>query len=81
MTANGLRDRAILSVRPQVGLRRAEIAGLKVGDPHRKLRFNSRGGCSHRAAIDDKPMLRHQANANFGEVEIGPLGIASLRSQ
>ena len=32
-TIAGLRDRAILSVAPQVGLRRTEIAALKVGDP------------------------------------------------
>jgi integrase/recombinase XerD len=33
-TVAGLRDRAILSVGLQVGLRRAEIAALKVGDLH-----------------------------------------------
>src|SRR5437870_7203420 len=33
-TVAGLRDRAILSVGLQVGLRRAEIATLKVGDLH-----------------------------------------------
>src|SRR5271165_5579466 len=33
-TVAGLRDRAILSVGLQVGLRRAEIAGLTVGDLH-----------------------------------------------
>jgi integrase/recombinase XerD len=33
-TIAGLRDRAILSVGFQVGLRRAEIAALKVGDLH-----------------------------------------------
>jgi integrase/recombinase XerD len=33
-TVAGLRDRAILSVGLQVGLRRAEIAALTVGDLH-----------------------------------------------
>ena len=35
-TLEGLRDRAILAVGLQVGLRRAEIASLKVGDLHQK---------------------------------------------
>jgi site-specific recombinase XerD len=34
-TIDGLRDRAILAVGLQIGLRRAEIAALKVGDLHR----------------------------------------------
>jgi integrase/recombinase XerD len=38
-TIAGLRDRAILSVGLQVGLRRAEIAALKVGDLHQKPRL------------------------------------------
>ncbi len=33
-TVAGLRDRAILAVGLQAGLRRAEIAALKVGDLH-----------------------------------------------
>lgn len=37
----GLRDRAILSVGLQVGLRRAEIAALKVGDLHKNRGFDS----------------------------------------
>ena len=37
----GLRDRAILSVGLQVGLRRAEIASLKVGDLHQNRGFDS----------------------------------------
>jgi integrase/recombinase XerD len=37
----GLRDRAILSVGLQVGLRRAEIAALKVGDLHQNREFDS----------------------------------------
>jgi integrase/recombinase XerD len=37
----GLRDRAILSVGLQVGLRRAEIAALKVGDLHQNRGFHS----------------------------------------
>jgi len=37
----GLRDRAILSVGLQVGLRRAEIAALKVGDLHQNRGYDS----------------------------------------
>jgi len=37
----GLRDRAILSVGLQVGLRRAEIAALRVGDLHQNRGFDS----------------------------------------
>jgi site-specific recombinase XerD len=40
-TVLGLRDRAILSVGLQVGFRRAEIAGLKVGDFHMNRGFDS----------------------------------------
>jgi len=39
--ASGLRDRAILSVGLQVGLRRAEIAALKVGDLHQNRGYDS----------------------------------------
>jgi len=40
-TIAGLRDRAILSVGLQTGLRRAEIAGLTVGDLHMNRGFDS----------------------------------------
>jgi len=40
-TIPGLRDRAILSVGLQVGLRRAEIAALRVGDLHQNRGFDS----------------------------------------
>jgi site-specific recombinase XerD len=40
-TVRGLRDRAILSVGFQVGLRRAEIARLKVGDFHLNRGYDS----------------------------------------
>jgi site-specific recombinase XerD len=40
-TVAGLRDRAILSVGLQVGLRRAEIAALTVGDLHQNRGFDS----------------------------------------
>jgi integrase len=48
-TVAGLRDRAILPVGLQVGLRRAEIATLKVGDLHENrgygsLRVSRKGG-------------------------------------
>jgi integrase/recombinase XerD len=40
-TVEGLRDRAILSIGLQVGLRRAEIAALKVSDLHQNRGFDS----------------------------------------
>jgi site-specific recombinase XerD len=40
-TVEGLRDRAILSVGLQVGLRRAEIAALEVGDLHQNRGYDS----------------------------------------
>jgi integrase/recombinase XerD len=40
-TVAGLRDRAILSVGLQVGLRRAEIAALTVGDLHQNRGYDS----------------------------------------
>jgi site-specific recombinase XerD len=40
-TIEGLRDRAILSIGLQVGLRRAEIAALKVSDLHENRGFDS----------------------------------------
>jgi len=40
-TIPGVRDRAILSVGLQVGLRRAEIAALRVGDLHQNRGFDS----------------------------------------
>jgi integrase/recombinase XerD len=40
-TVQGLRDRATLSVGLQVGLRRAEIAGLRVGDFHLNRGYDS----------------------------------------
>jgi integrase/recombinase XerD len=40
-TIDGLRDRAILSVGLQVGLRRAEIAALRVGDLHQNRGYDS----------------------------------------
>jgi integrase/recombinase XerD len=49
VTVAGLRDRAILSVGLQVGLRRADIAALNVGDLHQEprrysLRVARKGG-------------------------------------
>lgn len=41
-TVLGLRDRAILSVGLQGGFRRAEIAGLPVGDYHMNRGYESR---------------------------------------
>ncbi len=55
-TLAGLRDRAILSVGLQVGLRRAEIAALTVGDLHQNrgfdaLRLTRKGGRRDALAI------------------------------
>ena len=59
-TVAGLRDRAILSVGLQVGLRRAEIAALKVGDLHQNrgfdsLRVSRKGGRRDALAINPQP--------------------------
>lgn len=56
-TLCGIRDRAILSVGLQVGLRRAEIASLKVGDLHTNrgfdaLRIKRKGGRRESLAIN-----------------------------
>jgi integrase/recombinase XerD len=56
----GLRDRAILAVGLQVGLRRAEIASLKVGDLHQNrgydsLRITRKGGAATRSPSIPKP--------------------------
>jgi len=59
----GLRDRAILAVGLQVGLRRAEIASLKVGDLHQNhgydsLRITRKGGRRDARAIHPKTAQR-----------------------
>jgi integrase/recombinase XerD len=59
----GLRDRAIFSVGLQVGLRRAEIAGLKVGDLHQNrgydsLRVTPKGGRRDALAINPQTAAR-----------------------
>lgn len=56
-TIEGLRDRALLSVGLQVGLRRAEIAALKVSDLHQNRGFDSlrvirKGGRKEALAIN-----------------------------
>jgi integrase/recombinase XerD len=65
-TVAGLRDRAILSVGLQVGLRRAEIAALKVGDLHQNrgydsLRVKRRGGRRDAQAINPQTAARLRA--------------------
>jgi site-specific recombinase XerC len=65
-TIAGLRDRAILSVGLQVGLRRAEIAALKVGDLHQKrgydfLRVAHKGGRRDALAINPQAAARIRA--------------------
>jgi len=58
-----LRDRAILSVGLQAGLRRAEIAALKIGDLHQNrgydsLRVSRKGGRRDALAINPQTMAR-----------------------
>ena len=65
-TIVGLRDRAILSVGLQVGLRRAEIAALKVGDLHQNrgydsLRVMRKGGRRDALAINAQTAARLRA--------------------
>src|SRR6202167_2954233 len=65
-SVEGLRDRAILSVGLQVGLRRAEIAALKVGDLHQNrgydsLRVTRKGGRRDALAINTQTGARLRA--------------------
>jgi integrase/recombinase XerD len=65
-TVSGLRDRAILSVGLQVGLRRAEIAALKVADLHQNrgydsLRVTRKGGRRDALAINPQTAARLRA--------------------
>ena len=65
-TIAGLRDRAILSVGLQVGLRRAEIAALTVGDLHQNrgfdaLRVTRKGGRRDALAINPQTTARLRA--------------------
>jgi integrase/recombinase XerD len=80
-TIPGLRDRAILSVGLQVGLRRAEIAALKVGDLHQNrgydsLRVSRKGGRRDALAINPQTAARLRAyleRAGHGADSDGPL--------
>jgi integrase/recombinase XerD len=80
-TIAGLRDRAILSVGLQVGLRRAEIAALKVGDLHQNrgydsLRVSRKGGRRDAPAINPQTAARiraYLALAGHGAGIDGPL--------
>ena len=65
-TIEGLRDRAILSVGLQVGLRRAEIAALTVGDLHQNRGYDSlrvvrKGGRREALAIHQQTAARIRA--------------------
>jgi len=80
-TIAGLRDRAILSIGLQVGLRRAEIAALKVGDLHQNRGFDSlrvmrKGGRRDALAINPQTAARLraylEASAHGADVD-GPL--------
>src|SRR5205085_10261868 len=85
-TIAGLRARAILSVGLQVGLRRAEIAALTVGDLHQNrgydsLRVMRKGGRRDALAINPQTAARLRAYleaAGHGVDNDGPL--CSLRS-
>jgi site-specific recombinase XerD len=80
-TVHGLRDRAILSVGLQVGLRRAEIASLKVGDFHLNRGYDSlkvvrKGGKKGSLAIHPQTaerIRRYIEEAKHGEDLDGPL--------
>jgi len=80
-TVLGLRDRALLSVGLQVGFRRAEIAGLKVGDFHMNRGYDSlkvtrKGGKKGSLAIHPQTAQRirdYLAVAQHGEDLDGPL--------
>jgi integrase/recombinase XerD len=77
----GLRDRALLSVGLQVGLRRAEIAALKVGDLHQNRGYDSlrvvrKGGRRDALAINPQTAARLRAYldlAGHGADLDGPL--------
>ena len=77
----GLRDRALLSVGLQVGLRRAEIAALKVGDLHQNRGFHSlrvtrKGGRQDSLAIHQQTAARlsdYLTAAGHGTDLDGPL--------
>jgi site-specific recombinase XerD len=80
-TLEGLRDRAILSVGLQVGLRRAEIAALTVGDLHQNRGFDSlrvirKGGRRDALAINPQTAARLRVylerSGHEGDIE-GPL--------
>jgi site-specific recombinase XerD len=80
-TIAGLRDRAILSVGLQVGLRRAEIAALTVGDLHQKRGFDAlrvirKGGRRESIAINPQAAQRIRAyldRTGHGSDHDGPL--------
>jgi site-specific recombinase XerD len=66
-TVAGLRDRAILSIGLQVGLQRAEVAALKVGDLHQNrgydsLRVSRKGGRRDALAINPQTTARIRAD-------------------
>jgi integrase/recombinase XerD len=80
-TLAGLRDRAILAVGLQLGLRRAEIASLKVGDLHQNrgydsLRITRKGGKRDALAIHPNVAKRirdYLERSGQGEDIEGPL--------
>ena len=86
-TLAGLRDRGILAIGLQVGLRRAEIAALRVGDLHQNrgfdaLRVTRKGGRREALAIHPQAVQRLRAyleQAGHGDQADAPL-FRSLRN-
>jgi integrase/recombinase XerD len=80
-TLKGLRDRAILAVGMQVGLRRAEIASLTVEDLHQNRRYDSlritrKGGRHDALAVHPNAAMRLEAYmeaAGHADDSDGPL--------
>jgi integrase/recombinase XerD len=80
-TLAGLRDRAILSIGLQAGLRRAEIAALKVSDLHQNRGYDSlrvvrKGGRREALAIHPQVAARLRAFLEFaghGDDPDGPM--------
>jgi site-specific recombinase XerD len=80
-TLAGVRDRAILAIGLQVGLRRAEIAALRVGDLHQNrgldaLRVTRKGGRREALAIHPQAAQRIRAylkEAGHGRQPDAPL--------
>ena len=71
-TVAGLRDRAILSVGLQVGLRRAEIAALKVGDLHQNRGYDFAARDRARAAAPTRWRSTRRPRRGFAPISMRP---------